>query len=355
MKKNPLFESVRYFYFYLSFWAVLTVLYIILLYFGSQVALPLIIYDAFTFNILICGLGISFWNSIKYIPLEDSSLIKIFIGHFTAGLIASAVWLFLGYSILNFLLGNNADYQRFFFGSLQWRLLIGLFYYSMIILFYYIFIISKNLQEKTSKQKELQNLVTEAELRSLKFQINPHFIFNSLNSMSALTDIDPARAKTMIQKLADFLRFSLANSEKQKNLLAEEIKNIKLYLEIEKIRFGDKFEFKPEIDERVLQYHVPSMILQPLFENTIKHAVYESTDKVIINFICHKENQYLIINIENNFDPQTISKKGTGIGLKNIIERLKLIYNRDDLITINKSDSSFKVGIKIPIEEFVKS
>ncbi len=349
MKKNPLFESVRYFYFYLSFWIVITILYILVLYFGTNIKLPIIIYDGLIFNSLICGLGISFWYSVKYVPLEETSLIKIFISHFVAGIIASIVWLALGYSILNFVLDNNTSYQTFFYSSLQWRFLIGLLYYSMIILFYYIFIISKNLEEKATKEKKLQNLVIEAELKSLKFQINPHFIFNSLNSMSALTDIEPARAKSMILKLADFLRFSLANSEKQKNLLEEEIKNIKLYLDIEKIRFGDKFEFTPEIDDDVLQLPLPSMILQPLFENTIKHAVYESTDKVFISFICKKEDYFLKIIIENNFDPGCLSKKGTGIGLKNISDRLKLIYNRDDLINISKYDSSFKVSIKIPI------
>ena len=351
MKKNPLFESVRYFYFYLSFWIAISIIYIVLLYLGTNLALTIIIADTLVFNLLIAGLGIGFWYSVKYIPLEESSLLKILVSHLAAGIISSLVWILLGYSITNFLLNNNSAYRIFFTGSLQWRFFIGLLYYSMIILFYYIFIISKNLQDKTLKEKELKNLVTEAELKSLKFQINPHFIFNSLNSMSALTDIDPARSKMMIQKLADFLRFSLANSEKQKNLLIEEVKNIRLYLDIEKIRFGDKFEFKQNIDENVLQVPVPSMILQPLFENIIKHAVYESTDTVFINFICKLEDQFLNIIIENNFDPQSISKKGTGIGLKNISDRLKLIYNRSDLLTINKSDSFFKVQIKIPIKE----
>lgn len=166
--------------------------------------------------------------------------------------------------------------------------------------------------------------------------------------MSALTAIDPGKAKKMILKLADFLRYTLATNDNQKNKLKDELKNIKLYLEIEKIRFEDKFEFAEEINEECLNLLVPNMILQPLVENAIKHAVYESINKVTLKLSCKCENNFMIISLENNFEDETGSLNGTGIGLKNIRKRLEIIYNQNDLMEIQKKENLFKIILKIP-------
>jgi len=150
----------------------------------------------------------------------------------------------------------------------------------------------------------MKTLVKEAELKSLKFQINPHFIFNSLNSINSLTMSDPQKAGAMTIKLSDYLRFTLSKNEKQKSKLKEEIDSTKLYLDIEKVRFGDKIEYVEEIQKKCLDVQVPSMILQPLFENAIKHGVYESLDKVGIKFSCSLNGDYLKVVVENEFDAE---------------------------------------------------
>ena len=230
-----------------------------------------------------------------------------------------------------------------------WRFLLGILFNLLITSFYYIIIYYSNFKERAVRETELKNLVTEAELKNLKFQINPHFIFNSLNSMSALTAIDPDKAKSMILKLADFLRYTLANNEKQKNKLSEELKNIKLYLEIEKIRFEDKFEFVDEVKPECLVYEVPNMILQPLFENAIKHAVYETLSSVTLTLKGKTENDFLVLSLTNNFDEESKGKKGAGIGLKNISNRLELIYGQKDLMKVEKEDHIFSVTLFIPV------
>jgi LytS/YehU family sensor histidine kinase len=151
----------------------------------------------------------------------------------------------------------------------------------------------------------------------------------------------------MILKLADFLRYTLANNGKDKNRLEEELKNIKLYLEIEKIRFEDKFDFFEEIEPEALNVKVPNMILQPLFENAIKHAVYDSLEKITILLKCKMEGRFLVISVENNFE-NGYSKKGTGIGLQNIKSRLELIYNEKNLLEIKKEGDKFRVILYIP-------
>jgi LytS/YehU family sensor histidine kinase len=247
-------------------------------------------------------------------------------------------------------LGFDEKYQNFFYHTILWRFLVGWMLYAIVVSFYYLVSYYSELQERALKESELKGLVTQAELRSLKFQINPHFIFNSLNSMSALTEIDPKKAKEMIIKLADFLRYILSTNEREKNKFSEELKNIRLYLDIEKIRFEDKFGYSEEISEECNSAEIPNMILQPLFENVIKHAVYETLDKVHLTMRCSFDDGYIKIHLQNNFDESSKSRKGAGVGLKNINDRLNLIYRRNDLMEVKKEKGIFSVTLFIPIE-----
>jgi len=148
--------------------------------------------------------------------------------------------------------------------------------------------------------------------------------------------------------LSQFLRSTLSKNERQKNKLSEEISNAKLYLDIEKVRFEERLEFVEDIDKYCSEIEVPSMILQPLLENAVKHGVYESIDKVVIKLTCRQEKDYLRLNVTNNFDPESVSTKGEGIGLKNIKSRLKLIYNQENLLSSRKENNFFIVDIFIP-------
>lgn len=352
MSDNPILENRRNLYIYFLFWVVISLIYIAVLSVGKQIELSAVIIDGLVSNVLLAGLGLSVWYSVKYVPLENSSTSKIVFSHIISGLLISVIWLLLCSFILRNLLNIHSQKEAFFYTSLPWRFLIGFLFYLMITLFYYNSITSRNLQEKAIREKELKNLVTEAELRSLKFQINPHFIFNSLNSMSALTDVDPVRARQMIQKLADFLRYSLQSSNSDQIRLAEEIDTIQLYLDIEKIRFGNKFDFVKEVDNAALSQLIPGMILQPLFENAIKHAVYEAIDKISIKLICKIEDNALLIIVENNIDSENTRKKGAGVGLNNIKNRLELLYGRNDLLTIERKPNLFTAKILIPLNKF---
>jgi len=331
------------------FVVVLAVLYVNLITIESKVTFTIYLVDAIVFNILIAALGLSFWYSSVYLSIEENKVARIILTHFGGGLLISVVWMVLGYFAVISIINDTESYGDFFVRTIKSRFIISILYYFLLTAFYYVIIYYSGFQERLIKETELKNLVTEAELKSLKFQINPHFIFNSLNSMSALTEIDPKKAKQMIIKLADFLRYTLANNDRQKNTLNEELKNIKLYLDIEKIRFEDKFEYLEELHEECGKTEIPSMILQPLFENAIKHAVYETLDTVKINLTCTKQDDFLKISLCNNFEGES-HKKGAGVGLKNIKERLKLIYQQDNLMEIKKEQNKFIVNIFIPLK-----
>lgn len=304
--------------------------------------------DSLVFNFVYFFLGISLWYTVGFNSLENYSSIKIFVNHAAAAIITSGLWIFVCWFIASKILVSDKIYLEYLYQSLVWRFVIGIFFYSIIVSIYYVFIYYTNFQQKLLKEAELNTLIKEAELKSLKYQINPHFIFNSLNSISSLTISNPAKAQDMTIKLSSFLRSTLSKNERQKSKLSEEISNAKLYLDIEKVRFDDKFDFVEEVEKECGELEIPSMILQPLFENAIKHGVYESLEKVIIKMKCKPEKDFLKITVENNFDPESVSRRGEGIGIKNIQNRLKLIYNQDNLVTVEKLNGIFRVSIFIP-------
>jgi len=182
----------------------------------------------------------------------------------------------------------------------------------------------------------------------LKSQINPHFLFNSLNSVSSLTLVRPEQSRDMLVKLSTFLRYSLDQDLKELNMLSNEMKNSQLYLEIEKVRFGERLRLDFDIDVSCKDMKIPNLILQPIYENAIKHGVNESLEPVVIKTKAELKNNNLSIEISNNFDKDAITSKGHGIGLRNITERMNLIYGRTDLLSIVKTESDFIVKLEFP-------
>jgi len=349
MQDNPILRNLRNIIILLLYSVSFAVISFLILFFGLGLALNSSVVESIVSAVLLCGLTIIWHYPAKYISIEQFQLLKVFFSHIITAVISSGLWILFIYVAMVTILGFDETYQNFFYHTILWRFLVGWMLYAIVVSFYYLVSYYSELQERSLKESELKNLVTQAELRSLKFQINPHFIFNSMNSMSALTEIDPKKAKEMIIKLADFLRYILATNEREKNKLSEELKNIRLYLDIEKIRFEEKFDYSEEINEECNKAEIPNMILQPLFENVIKHAVYETFDKVLLTLRCSLDDGYLKIHLQNNFDESSKSRKGTGVGLKNISDRLNLIYRRNDLMEVKKEKGIFSVTLFIPI------
>ena len=198
------------------------------------------------------------------------------------------------------------------------------------------------------RESELKALVKESELNSLKSQINPHFLFNSLNSISSLTMVSPEKAQDMVINLSDFLRYSLSNKNETLTTFDKELQNIDRYLKIEKIRFGKRLNVIRDVGEKCTGKEIPGLILQPIMENAVKYGVYESTDSsnIVISSMC--SDDLLEVKIVNDYDPDFISKKGEGIGLRNVASRMKIQYGRDDLMKINKAKNTFEVKLIFP-------
>lgn len=347
--KNAFIENRASITAYLAVWCLLIINHTVVLNQLAGLRIDNAVIDAIIYNVLFMLLALSLWYPSIYLSLDNNKIWKTLVNHVAGGVITSIIWIYAGYFVLSQVV-KNEDYLSFLENSLVWRFNLGLIFYVITIVFYYMTFYYKGYREKSHQEAELQSLIKESELKTLKYQINPHFIFNSLNSISSLTLSDPDKARDMTIKLSSFLRKTLSTNNKQMTPLFDEVHNSRLYMDIEKIRFEDSLEYKELIEEGCGNIEIPAMLLQPLFENAIKHGVYESTEKIEIIFSCKKEKDYLKITLQNNFDPEGVSRKGEGIGLQNIKNRLKLIYNQDNLITSDKLENLFTVNIYIPLD-----
>ena len=216
------------------------------------------------------------------------------------------------------------------------------------IILWLVFHIKKINAEALMKQNA-ENSLRDAELTKLRQQMQPHFLFNSLNSINALVGTEPALARKMIQTLSDFLRGTLKKDENKPVLLSEEIDLLKLYLDIEKIRFGHRLVVNFDVDETVMRKTIPPLLLQPVVENAIKFGLYNVLENVEINVLVRLKENLLEITVTNPFDESVaLTRKGEGFGLSLITRRLHLIYHRTDLLRLEKKDQIFKTTILIP-------
>ncbi len=348
--KHPLTNNYRLLIFYATFWALLGTINLVLMVIWYSMPFSLSAIDALTNYVLYPLLGSSIWYSIRYNSLEEVTVGRLLLFHFIAASILCGIWMYISYAIYRSFIVTSNDYLKNSFPS---KIFAGYLMYVILLMFFYAVNYYQSLKEKIKKEVEYKALIREAELQALKSQINPHFLFNSLNSISSLTISNPEKAQEMVINLSTFMRYSLMHSEKEMVSFARELDNIKLYLSIEKVRFGRKLNAEFEIDPVCLEAEIPNMILQPLFENAIKYGVYETTDQVIIKTTCTCEGNAIKISILNDYDASSIKRKGEGIGLRNIRKRMEIIYNQPDLIKITDRKTCFEVQLVIPQKQAV--
>lgn len=345
---HPFFQNIKLLYVYITAWILITGVHVFLIYTYYLPDYFVALSDAVVFNFLFAMFGIPIWWTVRYFEPKKSKNFNIFYNHLSGIILIILLWQGIGNFILNILWTDNYEYLKILEFSLPLRILSGVFYYSLLILFYYIVVYYKSIEEQILNESKLQQSLKEAQLDLLKSQINPHFLFNSLNSISSLTITSPEKAQEMTIRFSEFLRYNLSLKDNRFSTFEKEIENIHRYLEIEKCRFGEKLQYVFNISEICLKVDFPVMILQPLYENAVKHGVSSSTDEVKIETNCQCDENYLNISIKNNFDIDAVSKRGTGLGMNNIRERLRIIYQENHRFESIKTETSFEVKISIP-------
>lgn len=263
--------------------------------------------------------------------------------------VLTILWYFVSRALLMFFVTDTAGYESFFSQSAPIRLTIAFLVTSCMTLICVLWYTLQDQRQIEQRKSEAEKLSKEAELFRLRQQLQPHFLFNSLNSINALIGSQPQKARNMIQQLSDFLRGTLKKEDNQWISLDEELQHLQLYLEIEKVRFGHRLSTAITNETNTSQLQLPAMLLQPVVENAIKFGLYDTTGDITICIEATREDGNLVVQVKNPFDPETASpKKGTGFGLSSVQRRLYLLFARNDLLQTQVKEELFITTIKIP-------
>lgn len=320
----------------------------IFLHYLYHIAIDIAITDSI---ISVSLLSLSLWGAAQSIRLYPTrvgvTLYSLFIAVFF-----SFSTVFLGTYIIKWWMDTeNTMYLQFLNNSGPVRYVIYWLLCSWVTTYV---ALNKNItlqEKKFQQQADSATLLKEAELFKLRQQLQPHFLYNSLNSISALTMIEPAKAQDMIGLLSDFLRNSVQREAKDHVSLTDELDYLRNYLAIEAIRFGDRLQVNFS-NKVTTDTFIPPFLLQPLLENAIKFGLYGNTGQVTITIDIEMNNGTLTFTINNpcGTDVNT-APKGTGFGLAGVQRRLYLLYARTDLLHTHKDNDIFTTILKIPQED----
>ena len=304
-------------------------------------------------QIVSCGVGLILTHLFRihvrrhgWLRLSLSSLVPRIVA---ASVFGAIVWMLIMMPLLMFV------FQSFTFSEIKPAIAFvttfnwsaTLFIWSLI---YFGFHYVENMKKTEVEKWKLEAAVKEAELRALKSQMNPHFIFNCLNNIRGLIVEDPERAQTVVTQLASILRYSLQAGDTETVTLEQELQTVSDYLALEAVRLEERLQVKMDIDPASLKISVPAMLVQTLVENGIKYGVATLPRGGEISLKSHVNSTTLKIQITNSGQFND-SSNGNGLGLKNSRERLKLLFGEAASVTVqNASSDSVTAKIEIPIE-----
>ncbi len=345
---HPLFANKTGLFLYLALWMPFgaTLAYLLSVTGGlpwreaASITVPLAAIYAF-----VC---LSAWYLCRFLPLGAARASSRAFNPGAAALIAALLWVIAAKGFSLALERVFPGFDRRFSQQLPLLFAIGLQLYLLAVAVHYILLGLERSREAERRAQAAVLAARDAELRALKAQINPHFLFNSLNSISALATMDGLRARDMCLTLSDFLRRTLSLGDKESIPLTDEVALSQLYLSVEKIRFGARLRFHTRIDEACAGCPVPPLILQPLIENAVKHGIAGILDGGAIALEATCGSGWLTITVENDFDPEARAPSRTGIGLENVKSRLRARYSGEASLRASAAEAKYRAELVLP-------
>jgi sensor histidine kinase YesM len=292
------------------------------------------------------------WYVCRTLPVGDTAFPRLVATHGGGALFTGLLWAYAGLPIARLLSAILAvpDLARLYRPHAPTLVPGGLVLYLLSASFYYVLLAVEARRRAEKQSLELAVLAREAELKALKAQVHPHFLFNSLNSISALTATDPAGAREMCILLAEFFRKSLALGDRPSVSLEEELAVARTYLAIEGMRFGARLAIEEKVDEAGKACRLPPLLLQPLVENAIRHGIATRTEGGVVRLEATTDGRRLRLLVENPFDAESPSRKGVGLGLANVRQRLQARYGEGARLDAERSPDRFRVTLSLPAE-----
>jgi hypothetical protein len=317
--------------------------YFLLLHHGMRETYVLV--DAFFFTLVFLG-GTLLLDRVfrHYTPSRKNGFILVLFPMLLSG---GLVW-FHG-QLLSWWYVKEVDYLALLEAGFFYRWVVFALVFQLLALLAVVISKLAGQEELSRREGQLLQLSKEAELAQLRQQLQPHFLFNSLNSIHALVLASPQRARDMVLLLSDFLRGTLRTEGQSWISLADEIKYLSMYFDIERVRFGHRLWVELQVEEGVEDLKIPPLLVQPLVENAIKYGLYGTLGEVKISLHFQKEGNYLLVGVENPYEGQESVQGGTGFGLSSVERRLFLIFGRTDLLEKSATHGVFRVHLKIPV------
>ena len=295
-------------------------------------------------------LCLSAWYAAHGMPIDRVDPVRVVASAFVAAFISSALWLLSARAWLGVVASGRMwpDVNAAFRASAPTLFGFGFLLYLLAIAISYLAAAFEMSRDAERRGLELQVLAKEAELRALRAQIDPHFLFNSLQSISALTTVDPAAARRMCLLLADFLRDTLTMGARERIPLSSELALAERFLSIEQVRFGDRLHV--EISAAGADaVPVPPLLLQPLVENAVTHGIAHVLHGGTIRIAATRGVASLAVTVDNPCDPDRPSGRGAGLGLRNVRERLRTLFGTEAALHTEETEGRFRARLEIPV------
>jgi two-component system, LytTR family, sensor histidine kinase AlgZ len=333
---HPIFAKRTWFAGYLALWGFFALMLAGLLRIPGLlawrdallIALPLCFFYAF-----VC---LTPWYMCRQVPARRTLWMWTAINQFGAAVLASAIWVEIA-RLMAFLLNVTAQLHP----EIPHLVVVALLLYSLSVALHYVLY-------AVQQSREAQIQAREAELRALKAQINPHFLFNSLNSITALVGTDPARAREMCIRLSDFLRNTLGLGERESISWREELQLARTYLDVEQVRYGARLRVEMNVEEACADCMIPPLVLQPLIENAVKHGIATMVDGGTIKVEGRVIDGILEVSVENGFDPDSPTPRRHGLGLRNVRSRLETRFGPEATLTAQAIKNQFRAEMILP-------
>ncbi len=283
------------------------------------------------------------WYPCRATPLRSAGLARILGTHLSAALLASAMWCGAAVLLARLVWRSGADGLTYLYAA-------GVLLYLLAVALHYLLIALEESRLAERRALESDVAAREAELRALRAQVNPHFLFNSLNSIGSLAGSDPQAARRMCLLLGDFLRQSLRLGARPRIALADELAIGANYLEIERVRFGSRLQVEEEIAEEARACRIPPLLLQPLLENAVVHGIAHRLEGGTVRCAARRQGAALVLTVENPCDADRPRGRGAGVGLENVRRRLAAAYGSEGRMQAAEEDGSYRVVLSLPAE-----
>lgn len=293
------------------------------------------------------------WYPCRALPLGDRQAAFSLGTHLATATISAAVWVGMAWALAT-VVERSADVERG--GRLSSEqmgmiFVLGLLLYLLSVAIHYLFAAAETSRAAERRALEAEVAARDAELQALKTQLNPHFLFNSLNSVASLAGSDPARAREMCIELGDYLRGTLNEKNAVLQPLQVELAMVRRFLNVESVRYGDRLRVVEKIDDDCTDCAVPPLLLQPLVENALKHGIAQLVEGGEVRIGARRRRHQMTLWVENPVDPDYRPRPGPGVGLDNVRQRLDKIFGEDARLRHTKQVDSYRAEIVLPVVE----